>query len=166
MPVTATPLVTIDRAEPGAEPLLDQLKALLSIDFEAHDSRLMQCITAARQRIEKMAGVLLSPATVTAQWPALYDFEALPYGPVVGNVAATTLTGTVLTVTIPTGEFPALSGDYPAGIKLTYTAGYDDNTLPFDLAESVLNLAANLFDQGQREWKGAVVSNSRYTWAS
>ncbi|GAB4001527.1 hypothetical protein GCM10028807_57890 [Spirosoma daeguense] len=164
---TATPIVTIDRQSRAADPQLGKLKALLSIDFDDHDTRLGQCILSAKQRIEKVTGLLLDKATVTIRWSQLYDFERVPFGPINGAIIAKDLSDTVLTVDGLSGSFPTLTGNYPKGVQISYSAGYgEENPMPDDLVESVLNLAANLFDNGSRNWKEGAVLYRQYTWAS
>lgn len=166
MSFTTTPYISLQPDDPTDDLLVGKLKALLSIDFTAHDARLTQCIVSARKRIEKATGVLLSPATVTVRWKALYDWEYLPWGPVTGEVTATDLLDAVVSAGDFDGDFPVVFGDYVSGIKLSYHAGYDNETMPDDLREAVLNLAANLFDSGERNWFDLVIGHRRYSWAS
>lgn len=109
--------------------------------------------------IEKLTGVLLIEEQIFVSWAELYDWEDLPWGPIHGSVTITTLDGLPLTATLSQELFPRLYGNFPKGIKLEYTGGYSQKALPPDLLDSAINLAANNFDGGDREWRSAVFTH-------
>ncbi|WP_077920413.1 hypothetical protein [Spirosoma sp. 209] len=165
---TTAPKVTVTRSAPDPnelDALLDRLKGLLAIDFLSHDPRLQQCLSSARRQIEKHTGVLVDAGQVEVFWRECYDYVELPYGPVTGTITATNGAGTALTLPALGTGFVTLTGDYTDGLKLSYAAGYTPDTLPDDLAEAILRLAANLFDDGVRNWKSLARAHSRYSWA-
>lgn len=120
-------------ATPVVEPVsLADVKLFMSIDnaLTVHDNTITALITASRTLLEDKLGIALVEKEVIASWREFYDFEKLPYWPV------KTDTDTVITdlsgVAIDsenyslTGEggFLTLSGNFPNGVKVSYTAKY------------------------------------------
>jgi hypothetical protein len=169
MPETATPQLTITPQDAtvtlGA---LSALKRLLFLDIDEHDERLNDCLLAAVSIVERHTGQILRPSTVEVAYSTLYDWEDLP-GPVSGGVtyAGTTYAGTALTLPTLRGTYPRLTGNYPAGVVVSYQAGYADGAAPQGLVEAVQALAANLFESSTvRNWQMLAAPYRRTTWAS
>lgn len=177
MPESATPIITLTRTpQPTEAAMLDVLlsgserggglKGMLSLDFDAHDIRLRECLESAIDELEAYTGRLILPAMVQVRYASVYDWESLPWGPVTGNVTATDLDLSALTLTGVTGEFPVLTGDYPNGIILSYSAGYTLDTLPGKLREAIYRHAANAFDNGERNWTSLAATLRTRSWAN
>jgi len=119
---------------PVTEPVtLSDVKLYVSMDdaLDVHDATLNLLITSSRKLIENKLGAALVEKEVIASWREFYDFEKLPYLPVknetsvvVKDLAGETIDSELYSLT-GEGGFLTLSGFFPEGVKVTYTAKAD-----------------------------------------
>lgn len=113
---------------PDEEPVsVSDVKTSLGIGFTAHDVEIGKLITACRKTVEEGLNVSLTGKNVSVSWEEFYDSLPLPYTPLADSPA---LTVTDLDdVAIDSGLYKVysvgvtstLKGDFPNGVKLTYT---------------------------------------------
>jgi len=148
---------TVKLGDPtSAEPVtLQELKDQLKIDFDTDNTLLTLLVSAARDRIERWAGVSLVHRSVNnivkLDGCNLYE---LPYGPVSDSNSVTvtflSLSGGSMMSLGPTwfigedGEFMQIKPPDAAMYAITYNAGYD--VVPAALKTAVLHQAAYMYE--------------------
>lgn len=147
------PLYTTDLVMPGSivfsaesatEPVtLAEAKNFMHIGFDENNDHITELITAAREWVEKLAGVSLIARTITCTVQVAHSIE-LPYGPVTTTREAFLAANTNIPAdNLTEGQFPriiGLNGRY----KVTYTAGYIP--VPKLLKEAVLNKIISMYE--------------------
>ncbi|GAB3324534.1 hypothetical protein GCM10027299_21870 [Larkinella ripae] len=120
--------------------ILDAVKRRLQIDFSDHDDLLSDLIGQGAEELESFTGITFFPKTrkVTYRsFGAMRDAatETIPYGPVIEVLQQTE------GLTIENG---AATGEFPAGISITYRAGHEE--LPADLLGILITWVREQFE--------------------
>jgi uncharacterized phiE125 gp8 family phage protein len=148
-------ITAIDRQALPDE-MLDLVKAHCRVDFTDDDSYLVNCTGRAISIFERVSGWLINPATV--KWsPAITATDSMyrtPVQPVsafkafdaaLADISAlfalhyTSLEGPHYLASIS-------GGPWSAGTTVDLTAGYDLETMPFEVQDGVLRVAATLYE--------------------
>lgn len=138
--------------EPVSEPIsLSEAKNYLRVDFDDDNDLITSLIPAARIRLEKYAGVAMSPRTL--QVVAYVDeFIELPYAPL-NTITSVEYWGGDAWVAMSVGDYNVIGSTYKKiymvansqmEYRFTYTCGY--TTLPSPMKTALYKLLADLYD--------------------
>lgn len=138
--------------EPVSEPItLAQAKNYLKVDFDDDNDLITSLIASARVRLEKYAGIAMSPRTL--QVVAYVDeFIELPYAPL-NNITKVEYWDNSNWVEMSLGDYYILGTTYKKlymvannrmEYRFTYTCGY--TTIPQPMITALYKLIADLYD--------------------
>ena len=143
---------------------VNELKDRMNITFNDHDFKLEAVLKSVISAVESVTETtLITERDVNVAWQSFYDDEYLPYCPVKAGTTVTVqdLDGveidTDLYSLVDVGGFIRLIGDFPNGVKLSYT------TQKVIINESqrlaILNIAALTFENPEYNIRKGVLSN-------
>lgn len=152
------------------------------IDHAAEDALIAGLITAAREQAEAFTHRQILSATyyltLSGWWtagtyleiprPPLASVDAVAYIPD-GATTYTTIDSTNymactdytpgLLTTHPDYPLPSIRSDWPAPIRITFTAGYTSTTIPRSIASAIMLMAGHLYEHRTAVLTGAEANN-------
>lgn len=164
---------------PAAEPVsLNEMKAVLRVDYEDEDDLIQHYISAARQRLEKRCARAFVEQTWELRAAGFEDTIELPLPPTVGLVSVTYFDTDNVEQTVDPADYAFIEGgeesassvvwvgskptglaERPDAARVRFTAGwpadYDESpvdyaaNVPWDIREAVKLTAAALFELRQ-----------------
>ena len=153
---------------PDSEPISTaEVKASLGISFTAHDTEIGRLITSCRMAAEEKLNVSLTGKNVSVLWESFHDSLPLPYNPLsdTPNLTVTELDDTAIESTrysaYKVGANYFFKGDFPDGIKLSYTTQALTN---IRINEKLIDAVGSCLEQDmtsseaiQKHFKGVVI---------
>jgi len=145
-----TNLIDVTREITGAEVCnIAFVKRYLSISTDTHDDLLNDLIIAAREEVERASCLSLVLQTIRAEWSAAYGDTRLINPKVIAITSVKDGNGNTLTLDLDYKlkgqDKKIITGDFPNGLVLVYTAGYGVNT-PTDLRLAITKHVAENFE--------------------
>lgn len=138
--------------EPASEPItLAQAKNYLRVDFDDDNDLITALIISARLRLEKYAGIAISPRTLQAV-AYVDEFIELPYAPL-NNITLVEYWDGSGWVAMGLGDYYILGTTYKKiymvannrmEYRFTYTCGY--TSIPQPMITALYKLIADLYD--------------------
>jgi hypothetical protein len=149
-----------------AQVVANDVKNVLNIGFNTHDTNLDTICEAVISEVERITETtLITEREVSVIWQSFFDDEILPYSPIKTGTNPTVkdLEG----VDYPTEDYQLvdnggiyrLIGDFPNGVKVTYTTSKLTITETQKLA--IARIAAEVFSNPMTDIGQLVLKNAR-----
>lgn len=145
--------VQLTDATPIVNPIgISEIKDYLGIATGLHDTKLNMLASACRIECEHFCNLSILSRAVVVSWQKLYDFEILPYGPVVTDIDEITVTD-LEDVVIESDKYKitgvggllSIVGDFPNGVKVTYNAGIGSANVNNSIKQALINSVVSVF---------------------
>jgi hypothetical protein len=147
-----------------AQVVAADVKNVLNIGFNTHDTNLDHICKSVISEVERITETtLITEREVSVIWQSFYDDEILPYCPIKAetNVTVKDLEGVDYPVAdyqlVNNGRIYRLVGDFPDGVKLTYTTSKLTITETQKLA--IARIAAEVFSNPTADMGMLVLKN-------
>lgn len=159
-------IILSNETSDDAQVIAGDVKKVLNIGFDAHDSNIDTICKAVISEVERITETtLITEREVSVIWQSLYDDEILPYCPVKEETTVTVkdLEG----VDYPTEDYTLVNnggiyrliGDFPNGVKVTYTTSKLTITETQKLA--IARIVAEVFSNPTADLGKLVLKNAR-----
>lgn len=149
MPITN--LIEVVKS-PNESEVIDSsyVKTYLGIETNVHDILLNRLIISAREEFEKVSQVAVVNRQITAIWSEAYKYVRLPYMPH-GDIISVKNTNNTLLILDTDYKVQGVTekriyGDFPAGLKVNYHAGFDSSEIPEDIKLAITKNVVENFE--------------------